>query len=441
LCQPINFGQLIPSRTFRNNLVHTEITMNNHFTKILYAILLFTFVYFPSSKTHAQTDSLFYPAIVDSFYETQSIINQSRQLLESGKEAAAKILADEAYQRSLRNDDEKGQMDALMLLGKIEFKSGNNSQALFAFWQTIKLKSAIKDKGFSERIYYNMAVTFAAMKKYPLALKYFKKANELKEKKMLRNAAQQKEDPESNAFNIATDDTTKEQLQLNKDTLLWSDDHINLLEDKTIVIDADTLYIVQKAKERKEQKITEANIMNAFDDGKQAIAYGLVIHTKQPVSGKRKTYSGINTVGHMFITLIKYNKDGKYTSRTFGFYPDKDNFLSATPLIPTSTATFKDDGEHEWDEIVAKFIPRRNFHRILRMVKKYSKTKYNLNKNNCTDFGLCIAGIEIKDTHGSWPLGSGNNPGSAGQSILDEKIENRDHEELMIIDGLRDNMQ
>ena len=146
----------------------------------------------------------------------------------------------------------------------------------------------------------------------------------------------------------------------------------------------------------------------------------------------------------MFITLIKYNSDAAYTSRTFGFYPDKDNFLSATPIIPTSSSTFKDDQQHDWDEMIAKFIPRRSFNRILRMVKKYSKTKYNLNKNNCTDFGLCIAnvaGIQIEDTHGSWPLGSGNNPGFAGQSISDDKVLNDDEDDILIIDAMKDNLQ
>lgn len=142
----------------------------------------------------------------------------------------------------------------------------------------------------------------------------------------------------------------------------------------------------------------------------------------------------------MFITLIKFNRDSGYVSRTFGFYPEKDNLLSATPIMPTSTSVFKDDEGHDWDEMVGKFISKRRFRKILRMVKQYSRSKYNLNKNNCTDFGLCvaaIAGIKIEDTRGSWPLGSGNNPASAGQSILEGKVEDTDESrELLILNNL-----
>jgi hypothetical protein len=417
--------------------------MNNKLRAILYCIAVCVFVTGSFAKSYGQADSLLHAGVTDSAYESQMFLAQSRRELDSGKIIQAKASAEQSYLIAFRNNNSQGQVDALMLSGKINFKAGNSAEALFSFWQTIKLKSKLKDKGFSERIYYNMAVTFASMKQYPMALKYFQKATLAKEKKIQRKA-----NTSIQSFGYAAADTTSESLadtafvDTNK-RVSWSDDPIHLIDDKALVIDADTLYIHHKAAERKEQKVTEAAIIHAFDDGKQAVAYGLVIHAKQPVSGKRKTYTGISNVGHMFITLIKYNADADYTSRTFGFYPDKDNFLSATPLIPTSTSTFKDDEQHEWDEIVAKFIPRKTFNRILRMVKKYSKTKYNLNKNNCTDFGLCIAsvaGIQIKDTHGSWPLGSGNNPGFAGQSISDDKVIDIDQDDLLIIDAMKDNL-
>ena len=418
--------------------------MNHRLKSVLYSIAIIALAYLPAVKSYAQADSLLRLNGVDSIFETQLLINQSHHLFDSGKMDSAKSIAEKACQISFRNNNVQGQVDALVLLGKINFKSGNNNQALYAFWQTIKLKSKIKDKSFSERIYYNMAVTFASMKQYPLALKYFSKAHHANEKKMLRNTITTSEKQEDTALYSHIENVENIVSDTSKAALLWSDDPIHLLEDKTLVIDADTMYIRQRTGKKKELKITGANILHSFDDGKQGMAYGLIIHTKQPISGKRKSFSGINTVGHMFITLIKYNSDTEYTSRTFGFYPDKDNFLSATPLIPTSTSTFKDDGQHDWDEIVAKFIPKHSFNKILRMVKKYSRTKYNLNKNNCTDFGLCVAsvaGIQIKDTHGSWPLGSGNNPGFAGQSIIDDKVLDDNNDELLIIDAAKDNLQ
>ena len=91
----------------------------------------------------------------------------------------------------------------------------------------------------------------------------------------------------------------------------------------------------------------------------------------------------------------------------------------------------KDDALHPWDETVAKFISEKKFNRILANLEKYSGTRYNLNRKNCTDFGLSeavIAGIEIKETSGRWPLGKGNNPANAGQSLLEKKFENKDPE-------------
>ncbi|MDE0471460.1 MAG: hypothetical protein OXH57_05925 [Ekhidna sp.] len=39
---------------------------------------------------------------------------------------------------------------------------------------------------------------------------------------------------------------------------------------------------------------------------------------------------------------------------------------------------------------------------------------------NCTDFGIQYskqAGIKLKDSYGSWPGGSGSNPGNLGEDI------------------------
>ena len=80
---------------------------------------------------------------------------------------------------------------------------------------------------------------------------------------------------------------------------------------------------------------------------------------------------------------------------------------------------------------VAKFISEKKFKRILTNLENYTGTQYNLNRKNCTDFGLSealIAGIEIKETSGRWPLGKGNNPANAGQSMLEKKFENKDPE-------------
>lgn len=159
------------------------------------------------------------------------------------------------------------------------------------------------------------------------------------------------------------------------------------------------------------------------------VAYAVILHIKQPVTGRRKVFNRPAKVGHTFITLIVYNSDSTSISRSFGFYPKKDHLFSATPIFPATKSVFKDDAEHEWDELVARFVPGKKFERVLKVIQRYEGHRYNLNKNNCTDFGLSIAleaGISISDTRGSWFLGRGNNPGSAGQSVIEGKVTNAD---------------
>ncbi len=171
------------------------------------------------------------------------------------------------------------------------------------------------------------------------------------------------------------------------------------------------------------------DVRQSFNDGKAFSFYALLVHVKQPVPGKRKSYTHINNVGHMFITLIKYNRDNSFVCRSFGFYPKKATIVSATPLHPGSASTFKDDALHDWDEVAGKFITARTFQKVLAAMAGYDGKAYHLNRNNCTDFGLTMArigGISIADAAGRWPLGRGNNPGNAGQSMLEGKISNID---------------
>jgi hypothetical protein len=184
------------------------------------------------------------------------------------------------------------------------------------------------------------------------------------------------------------------------------------------------------------------DIVKTFQDGKKAMAYAMILHVKQPVRGTNKVHKFIYT-GHTFITLIKFNTDSSYAALSFGFGPHKDNLLAATPLVPSSTSKFTDDGGHNWDEVVGKFISRHRFERILKLTRQYDGLAYNLSTNNCTDFGLKaaqLAGLEIRDTKGKWLLGAGNNPGNTGESILLGKFNNTDtmNQDQLFIDTLRD---
>jgi hypothetical protein len=216
-------------------------------------------------------------------------------------------------------------------------------------------------------------------------------------------------------------------MQQETDSLATADLPITLKDD-SLLEKQENLLGADTDKEISSKPISNEKISETFDDGKTAIAYALVFHVKQPVRGKPKIFKLANT-GHTFITLIKYNSDSTYAAISYGFYPKKDNPLSATPLIPSTSSTFKDDSEHAWDEVLGKFISKRRFNKILALTRQYHNIAYHLSKNNCTDFGLkaaALAGLKVWDTKGSWPLGSGNNPGVTGQSLLEGKFDNTD---------------
>ncbi|WCT10671.1 hypothetical protein [Mucilaginibacter jinjuensis] len=276
--------------------------------------------------------------------------------------------------------------------------------------------SDLANQGVTDKkAYTRMADLFARLKLYPLAMKCYLKTLPVVSQSSI-HADEPDEADSSSTENEILSLNLKDDSLFNQKTQ-WLENHVN---------------------EKRSEAIGNQQIAEAFNDGKTAIAYALLFHVKQPVPGKRKVFHWINT-GHTFITLIKYNDDSTCVTRSFGFYPKKDNILSATPLLPTTSSTFKDDGGHNWDELVGKFISRHKFKRILKLVSQFSETDYQLSSNNCTDFAMSaatIAGIYISNTKAKWPLGKGNNPGSAGQSIITDKVSTDDHTPLFIYKNL-----
>jgi hypothetical protein len=306
--------------------------------------------------------------------------------------------------------------EELKLLNDLEnsFDKKPSRKALLSFLRKINADENLKDTRSGSKLYLHLATAFARLKLYPLVMKcYFKTIlpydDLYKEGHFIKQT--------NGDSTIAVDSTADVSGLLainNRDSLLLKNDSNFYNHDK---------------KEIKSKPIPQADILSPFDDGKRAVRYAMLIHIQQPVSGKPKVFVKINQVGHTFITLIKYNSDSTYVARSFGFYPEKDHLLSATPLFPSSTSEFKNDNLHDWDEVIGKFISKRRFQKILDLVKQYDHQKYNLNKNNCTDFGLNVAiisGINISGTAGKWPLGHGNNPGNTGQSVLQGKVLNTD---------------
>jgi hypothetical protein len=280
-------------------------------------------------------------------------------------------------------------------------QAGNAQKTMFRLLRIAGMKKAILNSTGRSRILLDLANISIRLKMYPLAMKYYRQAIRQNQKKL--------KSPYIDNQNMV-------------DTIGYA----QLLQIDTLVVNHMFFGRVLES-----FPVQTQDIQSSFDDGKTAVSYAIIVHVKQPVPGHRKAFCKINNVGHTFITLIKLNDDNSYVSRSFGFYPAKKSFLSATPVHPSDSAVIKDDALHPWDETVSKFISEKKFNRILVNLEKFSHTRYNLNKNNCTDFGLSealIAGINIKETSGRWPLGKGNNPANAGQSLLEKKFENLDTE-------------
>jgi hypothetical protein len=296
--------------------------------------------------------------------------------------------------------------EAITDLAKMEEdynKTINNPRAMIRLLRKMKVKKAFSNKRYKARLYNDLATISARLKMYPLAMQYHY------QKLLLQNS-------DGNAVNTSVEVPTAAAEEDTSADFLINPSAITT--DSTVI--SGTL---------KSSPVKADAIIASFNDGKEASEYALILHVKQPAPGKRKSFTGIDNVGHMFITLIKYNTDLSYVSRSFGFYPNKNNFIAATPFQPAAPPVLKDDAFHDWDEAIGKFISHKRFHRIIKILSRYEYKMYNLNQNNCTDFGLTIAslsGISISNTKGKWPLGKGNNPANAGQSILEGKIADED---------------
>lgn len=307
---------------------------------------------------------------------------------------------------SLLPERNYGSLNAGMFLDILDAEnnfrqSGNMQRAMIRLLRIAGMKKTLRNNTLGTRVLLDIANISTRLKMYPLAMKCYGQAIRIKREKAISSYSDLRH----------VTDTTNDFQPIMADAL---------------EMNARTSLSIQAS-----FPVESRDIQRSFQDGKTASSYAIILHVKQPISGRRKAFCHINNVGHTFITLVKLNDDNSSVSRSFGFYPAKKSFLSATPIRPGDQAVIKDDALHPWDEILAKFISEKKFNRILANLEKYSRTRYNLNRNNCTDFGLSealIAGIDIEETSGKWPLGKGNNPANAGQSLLEKKFDNRDSE-------------
>jgi hypothetical protein len=286
------------------------------------------------------------------------------------------------------------------------------------------MKDAFDDDWVVSHLYYNLAIVLCRLKNYADAVKCFYKTGFLYQQTIFKRKRKR-------VFLMDTSNVAYS-AKVPKDSILDEDVAHTIFTDSLIdatVSNKDTVQMIDDPLLEKSPVINCNDVINEFRDNKHAFAYAVLVHIKQPVPGRKDIFVKLNRVGHTFITLVKFNTDSSIVTKSFGFYPVKGGFLTATPLIPSSNSEIRNDSLHDWDEIVGKFISAGRFENILTFINGAAGKTYNLNHNNCTDFGLKIASlanIAITDTKNHWPLGYGNNPATTGQSILRGKYRNED---------------
>jgi hypothetical protein len=329
-----------------------------------------------------------------------------------------------SLEESKYHKDIQAEANALLNLSDTYLAYGDNRAAYMSLISAIKIKDAFEDDWVVSHLYYNMAIVLCRLKDYAEAVKCFYKTGFLYQQTIFKRKRKQ-------IFSMDTSNVAYP-VKLPKDSILDESAVQAIFTDSLVDAAAsnkDTAQMIDNPLLPESPVINYNDIINTFNDNKHAFAYAILVHIKQPIPGRKDIFVKLNRVGHTFITLVKFNSDSSVVTKSFGFYPVKGGFLTATPIIPSSASEIRNDSLHDWDEIVGKFISADRFKNILGFVGGAAGKTYNLNHNNCTDFGLKIASlanITISDTKNHWPLGYGNNPATTGQSVLKGKYLNED---------------
>lgn len=153
--------------------------------------------------------------------------------------------------------------------------------------------------------------------------------------------------------------------------------------------------------------------------------FAVRICVAQPIPGKRNSWyvsdpisSAVTKnpllVGHAFLFLTQ--SGSKNVMRNVGFYPSG----LVTPNNPNSPGMLNNDETGDYDISLTVGLSGQQFSMLLAYIEMAAGKAYNLNSYNCTNFVLdCMkaAGINLPYTQGSWPGGSGLNPGDLGEDL------------------------
>jgi len=159
--------------------------------------------------------------------------------------------------------------------------------------------------------------------------------------------------------------------------------------------------------------------------------YSVTLCISQPVPGTNTPWGFTNggpagsssarnivNVGHTFL-IFRENSAGNIITRNIGFYPQ----AMVTPPYPSDQGQLEDNGQTGYNISVTFTITNTQFFSMLNYAEIGNNPGYlyNLNSNNCTTFALhtlAAGDIILSPSQGTWPGGSGYDPGDLGQYAI-----------------------
>jgi hypothetical protein len=123
-------------------------------------------------------------------------------------------------------------------------------------------------------------------------------------------------------------------------------------------------------------------------------------------------------VGHSFLIFTE-NSAGSVITRNVGFYPQ----AMVTPAYPSDQGQLENNEQAGYNISVTFNVSNSDFFAMLNYVEIGNNPGYlyNLNSNNCTTFALhalASGDISLSPNQGSWPGGTGYDPGDLGQYVV-----------------------
>lgn len=157
--------------------------------------------------------------------------------------------------------------------------------------------------------------------------------------------------------------------------------------------------------------------------------YTVTVCVDQPTPGTRQTWgfadgpSGSSAtgnpfdVGHVFLVFSEIYGNTTIT-RNVGFYPR----TSVNPAYPSDQGQLNDNESSLYNISLSVNVTNAQFFNMLNYISQGNNPgyQYNLNSNNCTTFALSAlqAGyVNLSSQIGTWPGGSGYDPGDLGEDI------------------------